>query len=386
MKKKYRSFEDARKFVLGLNLKSSNEWNEFCKSNKKPKDIPKTPRYVYKNDYKNMGDWLGTGNISPADKSKGFLQFKKAKKFVLSLKLKSQKEWFEYCKSGNKPNNIPQSPHRTYAEFKGYGDWLGTGNLSPGTITWKSFSDAKKFVHSLKLKTGSEWKEYSKSKQTPSDIPNDPAGVYKKEWKGMGDWLGTGRIAPMNRKFRAYEDAKKFVRSLGVKTEPEWQKWCKTHKKPADIPYSPERTYKKEWTTMGEWFGTGRIADKNKVWRTFSESKKFTHKLGLKNMEQWRGYCKSGKLPSDIPKNPNQVYKKEWKNMGDWLGTGRIGNRNKKWLEWSEAKKEYKKLAEKHGLRNISDWKKFTASGKKPDNIPAKPWNVYSKKSVGKKK
>jgi hypothetical protein len=386
MKKQFRSFEDARKFAQSLNLKSGSEWNEFCKTNKKPKDIPKTPLYVYKKDYKNMGDWLGTGTISAKEKSKMFMQFAKAKKFVHSLKLKSQKEWFDYCKSGKKPNNIPQSPHRTYSEFKGYGDWLGTGNPSPGTISWKSFSDAKKFVRSLKLKTGNEWKKYSKSKKKPSDIPNDPPSVYKKEWKGMGDWLGTGTIAPMNRKFKTYTETRKFVRSLGVKTEPEWQKWCKTHKKPLDIPFSPERTFKKEWTTMGEWFGTGRIADKNKVWRSFTEARKFAHQLGLKNVEQWRTYCKSEKLPVDIPKNPNQVYKKEWTTMGEWLGTGRIGNRNKEWLEWSEAKEEYKKLAKKYGLRNISDWKKFTASGKKPDNIPAKPWMVYSEKSLGKKK
>jgi hypothetical protein len=31
--------------------------------------------------------------------------------------------------------------------------------------------------------------------------------VYKKDWKGFGDWLGTGTIASYNIKYRSYEDA-----------------------------------------------------------------------------------------------------------------------------------------------------------------------------------
>jgi hypothetical protein len=53
--------------------------------------------------------------------------FEEAREFVRELNLKGQKEWNEYCKSGNKPDNIPANPNRTYKN-KGYvnsGDWLG---------------------------------------------------------------------------------------------------------------------------------------------------------------------------------------------------------------------------------------------------------------------
>ena len=40
MKKNWRSFEEARKFAQSLNLKSGKEWLNYCKSGKKPKDIP----------------------------------------------------------------------------------------------------------------------------------------------------------------------------------------------------------------------------------------------------------------------------------------------------------------------------------------------------------
>ena len=59
--------------------------------------------------------------------TKIFCSFEEAREFVRELNLKGQKEWNEYCKSGNKPDNIPANPNRTYKN-KGYvnsGDWLG---------------------------------------------------------------------------------------------------------------------------------------------------------------------------------------------------------------------------------------------------------------------
>lgn len=54
------------------------------------------------------------------------------------------------------------------------------------------------------LKNQNEWKEYAKSKDKPTDIPADPGWQYKKEWKGIGDWLCTGYVHPKNRKYRSF--------------------------------------------------------------------------------------------------------------------------------------------------------------------------------------
>ena len=60
----------------------------------------------------------------------------------------------------------------------------------------------------------------------------------------MGDWLGTGRT----RQFRPYKEAREFVRKLGLKNTNEWIKYCKSGKKPKDIPWDPSKAYKKERT------------------------------------------------------------------------------------------------------------------------------------------
>jgi hypothetical protein len=64
--RQYRSFEEARAFVHSLALPNSDAWAAYSKSGKRPKDIPAVPRIAYKDEFKGMGDWLGTGNVAQA--------------------------------------------------------------------------------------------------------------------------------------------------------------------------------------------------------------------------------------------------------------------------------------------------------------------------------
>ena len=193
-------------------------------------------------------------------------------------------------------------------------------------MRYRSFKEARKFVRTLGLKTQKEWFSFCKSGKKPDDIPITPYNIYKnKGWKSLGDWLGTGRIADQNKIFRDFVKARKFVRALKLKNQPDWSKYCKSGKKPADIPTTPERVYKnKGWKSLGDWLGTKNIANRYVVFRNFKDARKFARSLKLKSGREWQEYCESGKKPDDIPKSPDQAYKKEWKNWGDWLGNQNI--------------------------------------------------------------
>jgi hypothetical protein len=61
-------------------------------------------------------------------KRKDALPFEEARRFVHSLGLKSQQDWWRYCKSGNRPPNIPAVPTHAYDRGRGWAgwiDWLG---------------------------------------------------------------------------------------------------------------------------------------------------------------------------------------------------------------------------------------------------------------------
>ena len=112
---------------------------------------------------------------------------------------------------------------------------------------FRSFKDARKFVHTLNLKSVAEWRKFTKTTKKPDDIPATPDKSYKnKGWIGFGDWLGTGMIAPQLRQYRSFTEARKHVHSLGFKTHQQWKEYCKSGKKPDDIPSNPWDVYEKE--------------------------------------------------------------------------------------------------------------------------------------------
>lgn len=59
IKLEYRNFEEGKEFVRSLNLNSAKEWQEYCKAETKPKDIPDAPELVYKSKgWLSWSDWL----------------------------------------------------------------------------------------------------------------------------------------------------------------------------------------------------------------------------------------------------------------------------------------------------------------------------------------
>jgi len=253
-----------------------------------------------------------------------FLPIEEAKVFVHKLELKSGKEWQEYSKSGKKPDNIPAAPVVVYTNkgWKGMGDWLGTDRIATHKMVYLSFEEAKKFVYKLKLGSRTEWFKYLKSGKRPANLPAYPDGVYKDEgWKGWGDFLGNGMIAPQNKVFLKFEEAREIVHKLGLKRQKEWQRYCKIIKNMQNIPSSPEKIYKDEWISWGDWLGTGNVHPKNKIFLSFEDAREFVHKLKLKSHKEWREYCKSNKKPEYISSSPYHIYKnKGWISWPDFLG------------------------------------------------------------------
>lgn len=125
-------------------------------------------------------------------------------------------------------------------------------------------------------------------------------------------------------KFRAFTEAREFVRVLALKNVKEWESYCKSGKKPADIPVNPDRVYD-EWKDYGDWLGTGTVATQDRQYRPFEQARDYARSLGLKNMKEWVQYCKSGNKSDNIPASPHVLYEKDWKNYPDWVTKKEIG-------------------------------------------------------------
>ena len=112
----------------------------------------------------------------------------------------------------------------------------------------RPFKDARKFARSLKLKGAKEWYAYCTSGKKPEDIPTNPHQSYKNiGWISYSDFLATKRIANQNRKILGLKEAKvrarKIAKKLGIKTEIQWKEAYEAGKIPDDLPQSPYQVY-----------------------------------------------------------------------------------------------------------------------------------------------
>ena len=186
----------------------------------------------------------------------------------------------------------------------------------------------------------------------------------------MPDFLG---IRSRFQDWMPFEEARDYVRRLGLKATPEYRDLFRKGLLPENIPGEPRRVYKnKGWISMGDWLGTGRVADQLREYRAFVKARRFVHELKLKSHNDWKDYYRSGKLPKDIPTNPGNIYKnKGWNGIADWLGNS--SNRYLNYVNFSEARKHARSLK----LSSNKEWREYSKSNKKPKNIPASPAKVY---------
>ena len=225
---------------------------------------------------------------------------------------------------------------------------------------WRPYEEAKKYVHSLKIKGVDEWRKYTRSKKLPIDIPLSPDKVYKKQFEGFGIFLGTGYIANALRKYRSYDDAKKYAKSLNLRTTTEWENYTKLKDFPKDIPVNIGQVYQKEFEGMPIFLGVELVP--------YELAKKFAISHQIKNQREWRKLFNQKKLPVGFPSTPNQRYE-EWKGWYDFLETKRI------YKNYVEAKE----FALKNKIKTQYEWYQWSKSKKIPSYFPSRPEDYYKK-------
>ena len=158
------------------------------------------------------------------------------------------------------------------------------------------FKKALLYARSLKLKNVkeweaiTEWRQWCKSDVQHHSIPSNPDQVYKHDgWQGCGHWLGTGNVCGGHgQQFLTFKKALLYARSLKLKGVPDWREWCKTGVRPANMPSTPDKTYKHEgWQGYGHWLGTGTVAPKHHQFLPFKKALLHARSLKLKCRAEW---------------------------------------------------------------------------------------------------
>ena len=312
-------FSQARKYARSLNFERTEQWKDHCRLRLKPDNVPTKPDQAYRKEWISWIDWLGLDKLSPQDRK--WRLFIEAREYVRSLKLTSQDDYRRYSKTDQRPDDIPSNPYTVYKNLGwiSWEDFLGVG--------YRSFETARFFVRTLNLRNYPEWVNYCKSGNKPVDIPRTPDRVYADQWHSWGDWLGTEKPSHEAKNFRPFAEARAYVRAQKFRNGNDWRKYIRNGNKPHDIPSDPSKIYHgKGWISWPDWFGTKTASPKRSL-LPFEKARAYVHQLNLRSETAWRLYSKSGSRPDNIPAKPERIYKnKGWISWPHWLGTDTLSS------------------------------------------------------------
>ena len=203
---------------------------------------------------------------------------------------------------------------------------------------WMSFEEAKAFIRKEGITSATQFRKWSASGQRPENFPSAPNRTYEEEWTSWGDFLGTGNISNSKKQWMSFEKAKAFIQKEGFISKRQFRKWSRSEQRPKDFPSTPDKAYPEEWTNWSDFLGIENISNSKKRWMSFEEAKAFIQKEEMTSMRQFQKWRNSEQRPKNFPSNPNRTYKEEWTSWGDFLGTGNISNSKKRWMSFEEAK------------------------------------------------
>ena len=371
-------YDEARKIVHKLNLKSVAQWREYVK--KKPiRGIHNYPPDTYQDVWLDNGGWSGFlgKKMSPQERARFQWPYNKAKEYVWGLKLQTGDEWNAFTKSDDFPIFLPMSPQITYEEWVGIEEWLGPTYLPRNKrkqLNYFLFEEARQIVRDQNF---SSWKEYTSWKGRPKKIPLKPGSIYE-EYKGRRDWLGLDAYFASKKGYIDYESAQSILVKHSITSNAKFRIFKKSDIFPKDFPPNPPKYYKDIWKDRGGWGGfcnSGYVANARRDYMPFTEARDYAHSLKLLGKDQWFSESKKDSFPKNIPSAVHNVYKNEWKGWEDFLDNKDLKQkaRGKAYMSYDEAKNVVCEMK----FINVKEFQAWSKKSTRPELMPTNPYAVY---------
>jgi helicase-like protein len=300
------------------------------------------------------------------------LSFEDAHAWALTSGIKRKEDWEAAAAAGKLPPEVPSSPQFVYRGkgWKSWPHWLGTKRYFRGNDGRPSLEQLTSIVRKLRIKTNKAYGAGFRSGKLPFGAPANPDQIYE-EWQGWPVFLGTGR----RRAALPIKQSRPIARVLKLKSAKEYYALSRRGKLPAGLPSDPQDYYRdKGWKGWPDWLGNGRRSYRS-GWKlpyrkALAVANRLVRKYRLRTAQDWFKCFKSGKVPAGISRNPDIAYANAgWTSYQDWLDSDTRPYRIER--SFKQARTIVRKL-------KVDSWEAYLRTGKRPQDIPAKPWKRYA--------
>lgn len=187
----YYNFVYATKVAQKLKFKNISDYHKRARLI--DDRLPRNPNTFY-SEWDGWSKYLGIEIISDNQKHANYLSYNEAKDYMKNNypNIKSSTQWKKFRNDNEIPSFLPLNPWHTYKNkgWLGWGDYLGTGNVSNKDKVYLPYDEAEKIIHTYSLKNNKEWREFIKNNKNLG-IPSSPDKTYKdKGWVSWYVWLG----------------------------------------------------------------------------------------------------------------------------------------------------------------------------------------------------
>lgn len=294
------SYEDCKKWVKEnvdtTKINSSSAWRKAAKEGKFPVFIPHNPWSCYRSYGFSWYDFFGKKENEYSKLKKNYLSFEEFSNYIKNNNITSINELQEKIKKEN-ITNIPRDTKKYYLRHG-----FDISGLFFKFFTYEEFVDYIKKNYPY-LTNASEYRRAHKT--MCNKAPYYFHEIY-------GKCVNEDDI--FSKKFLTYEECRKKVLELGIKTMKEYKLFSKTIKNV--YPIHPEIFYKeKGWKTWTDFLnGDIKHARKNCSFEVFCRYMKLFHP-NVKKSTHYLKMMRNEKISKRLPFRPDVKYKRQWKDI-----------------------------------------------------------------------
>ncbi|MBI5077629.1 DEAD/DEAH box helicase family protein [Candidatus Falkowbacteria bacterium] len=171
--------------------------------------------------------------------------------------------------------------------------------------------------------------------------------------------------------YPTWEEASQAARALGIRTSIQYKNEGK-YRENIRLPSEPSDIYKQEWDMHGGW--AGFLGTKRNFYATWKQASKAARALGIKTKIEYQRQYKY-KDDSQLPCDPDKMYKRSWKIHGGWPGFLRV--KRDFYATWKQASKAARALGIKTNVEYRNKRKKNSRLLGEPYKRYRREWDIH---------